>query len=356
MRMSAKLRQLSILMCCLLLTSPLMAGQWMRTHESKDLKTTAEVRAEVFLLKDKQLTPCTKTPSIPVPLTFHPANDEREMLRLAPGEVDLLHVFFFYSTVDTDEGTFGTIVTVVAVPKKPHMPVLWKPRHLRKMNHMGLGEEDENVLQTLHKLKLGERSALPPLNNSENQDEPWKDYDLWIYKDYSQPYSLNIIEGAFASQANGSRVNFQVQFDEEERRPRGYKYPSTIDASSVTVEIAADSTTKVSFKDLAPIEDERILYELTVDRIKFYRWTHERTITGAYQSGDVQTISLGTALVANKDYRVRIKSRRSTFGDHDVQTVEKTFKSIPNSSVGADDDGQESDHPHFGGLRLELIE
>ena len=355
MRISANLRQLSILMCCLLLTAPLMAGQWMRTHETKDTKTTAEVRAEVFVLKDKQLTPCTKTSSIPVPLTFHPANDEREMLRLAPGEVDLLHVFFFYSTVDTDEGTFGTIVTVVAVPKKPHMPVLWKPRHLRKMNHMGLGDEDENVLQTLHKLKLGERSALPPLNNSDNQDEPWKDYDLWIYKDYSQPYSLNIIEGAFASQADGSKVNFQVHFDEEERRPRGYKYPSTVDASSVVVEIAADTTTKVSFRDLAPIEGERVLYELTVDR-NSWGWSQDRTITGAYQSGEVQTISLGSALQPNKDYRVRIKSRRSTYGSHDVQTVDKTFKSIPNSSVGTSGDGTDSDHPHFGGLRLNLNE
>ena len=355
MRTCANLRFVSIVVCSLLLTGPLLAGQWLRTHEMKDLKTTAEVRAEIFLLKDKKLTPCAKTPSMPVPLTFHPANGDRQMLSLAPGEVDLLHVFYFYSTVETEEGTFGTIVTVVAVPKKPHMPVLWKPRHLVKMNHMGIGDDDENVLQTLHKVRLGERSALPPLNNSENKDEPWKDYDLWIYKDYSQPYSLTVIESAFASQAEGKKVNFQVHFDEEERRPRGYSYPSTVDAQSVTVEIAADRSAKVSFKDLAPVDDERILYELTVEKLSFYRWTSDRTVTGSYKSGDLQTISLGT-LDGNKDYRVLIKSRRSSFGDNEVQTVEKKFKSIPSTSVGSGDDGQDSDHPHFGGLRLNVNE
>ena len=336
------------LMCCVLMVSSTLAGQWVRTHESKENKTTAEVTAEIFLLKDKKLTPCSKTPTMNVPLIFHPAKSEQKMLTLAPGEYDMLHVYYFYSTVETEEGVFGTIVTVVAVPKKPHMPVLWEPRHFRKMNHMGIGDENENALQTLAKIK-----ALPLVKNSSNENEPWKDYDLWVFKDYSKPFSLAVIDEVFRAQAAGEKVNFQIHFEEVERRPDGYKYPSTIDEKSISVKIDSDSKAVVSFEDLAPVGEEKVLYELSLDIRRIYGWSNNRTLTSAYKEGNKQSISLGGPLPANKDFQISITSRRSSYGNHGIKSVKKTFKSIPNSTVGSDkEDGSSNDHPHLFDLNL----
>ena len=329
--------------------SSLSAGNWNRTWMDEVVSDDATVNAEILLLKDGRfsLTEDFSVQHLQIPLSFKDEDDQhlRKLPKLAVGEESGFRTFLVYSTTKYEGTMYATISTLVCVPKHTLTPVVWEPKWFTDRTPTGIGEVEEDPRYHLHNLmvtnELGETvRLLPKHKNSTNDDKPWEDYTLWLYKDYTKAYPLKQLETVFTSPQAGPA--FKVTSLLKEIRNSDYVYPCTIVPQSISIEVSDDMDATVYFEDTAAAEASNgASYEYEIEQLlygMYWQKSAEGSIRGKQGSKD-QVLLIKNSISQDKKYRIVLRSKWSGYSsEFELNSVSQGFASIAGTVTGREDD------------------
>ena len=310
--------------------------------------------ADILLLKDGRLSINDGIERLTIPVRFTDIEDNHltAFPAIFPGEESNIYTFLFYSTTDYEGTTYATISTVVCVPKDHLDPFTWIPVKFTDRTPSGIGDVNEDPRYHLYNLmttnETGESVRMLPKHINSDNDKPWEDYKLWIYKDFSKAYPLTQLRRIFEAHHSGQAVAFSLTASLSQIRPENYTCPTSIDSNSLSVTVEDSMDIVVNFTDrFTQTSTTSVSYDYTIEQLKMNLYWDEvasGSVKGA-KGTDIQSLRISKNLDQDKKHRIRIQSRWSQFPrDRDVAEVVHGFATIAGTVTGRDEDDDSDPH------------